>query len=131
MNFEHYFSNNSVSTSLAHPLHLLYDSLNTEEIQLDLNPAIITPIYTGGSRDLPWSLQDYRPVAQTSHLLKKMEKVFAQNIQQSFETHVTYLILPQGKPPPTNAGRLIQSYSLLKVLTCSQCAITIAKRLMN
>ena len=42
------------SKSLAHPLKLLYEaSLNTGEIPLDLKRAIITPIYKGGSKDLP------------------------------------------------------------------------------
>ena len=60
--------------SLAHPLQLLYKaSLKTGEIPIDLKRAIITPIYKGGSRNLP---KDYRPVALTSHLIKIQEKIF-------------------------------------------------------
>ena len=52
------------SKSLAHPLQLLYkDSLKTGEIPTDLKRAIITPIYKGGSRNLP---KNYRSVTLTS-----------------------------------------------------------------
>ena len=49
------------SKSLAHPLQLLYKALlNTGEIQADLKRSIITPIYKGGSMNLP---KNHRPVA--------------------------------------------------------------------
>ena len=51
---------------------------------LDLKQAIITPIYKGGSRNLP---KNYRPVALTSHLIKILEKILAKNIHQFLETH--------------------------------------------
>ena len=60
------------SKGLAHPLQLLYKaSLKTSEIPTDLKRAIITPIYKGGSRNLP---KNYHPVALTSHLIKTLEK---------------------------------------------------------
>ena len=73
------------SKSLAHPLQLLYiASLKTGEIPIDLKRAIITPMYKGGSRNLP---KNYRPVALTSHLIKILEKILAQNIHQFLEMH--------------------------------------------
>ena len=49
------------SKSLAHPLQLLYKaSLKTGEIPTDLKRKIISPMYNGGSRNLP---KNYRPVA--------------------------------------------------------------------
>ena len=61
------------SKSPAHPLQLLYKtSLKTGEIATNLERAIITPIYKGGSRNL---LKNYRPVAITSHLIKILEKI--------------------------------------------------------
>ena len=71
--------------SLAHPLQLLDKaSLKIGEIPTDLKQAIITPIYKGGSRNLP---KNYRPVALTSHLIKILEKILAKNIHQFLETH--------------------------------------------
>ena len=73
------------SKCLARPLQLLYKaSLKTGEIPTDLKRAIITPIYKGGSRNLP---KNYRPVALTSHLIKILEKILAKNIHQFLETH--------------------------------------------
>ena len=73
------------SKTLAHPLQLMYKaSLKTGEIPTDLKRAIITPIYMGGSRNLP---RNYRPVALTSHLIKILEKILAKNIHQFLETH--------------------------------------------
>ena len=73
------------SKSLAHPLQLLYKaSLKPGEIPTDLKRAIITPIYKGGSRNLP---KDYRLVALTSHLIKILEKILAKNIHQLLEIH--------------------------------------------
>ena len=70
---------------LAHPIQLLYKaSLKTGEIPIDLKRPIITPIYKGGSRNLP---KNYRPVALTSHLIKILEKICAKNIHQFLETH--------------------------------------------
>ena len=43
-----------------------------------------TPIYKGGSRNLP---KNYRLVALTSHLIKILEKILAKNIHQFLETH--------------------------------------------
>ena len=84
MNFQQFFSKHC-SKSLAHPLQQLYKlSMKTGEIPIDLKRAIITPIYKGGSRNLP---QNYRPVALTSHLIKILEKILAKNIQQFLETH--------------------------------------------
>ena len=52
------------SKSIAHPLPLLYKaSLKTGKLPIDLKRAIISPIYKGGSRNLP---KNYRPVALTS-----------------------------------------------------------------
>ena len=63
------------SKSLSHPLQLLYKaSLKTGEMPTDLKRAIITPIYKGGSRNLP---KNNRPVALTSHLIKILEKILA------------------------------------------------------
>ena len=60
------------STSLAHPLQLLYKAfLKTGEIPTDLKRAIIIPIYKGGSRNVP---KNYRPVALTSHLIMILKK---------------------------------------------------------
>ena len=73
MNFQQFFSNNAAR--VAHPLQLLYKaSLKTVEIPIDLKRAIITPIYKGGSRNLP---SEYRPVALTSYLIKILEKILA------------------------------------------------------
>ena len=73
------------SKSLAYPLQLLYKaSLKTGEIPTYLKRAIITPIYKGGSRDLP---KNYRPVALTSLLIKILEKILAKNIHQFLEMH--------------------------------------------
>ena len=75
INFEQYFSNNAAR---VYPLQLLYKaSLKTGEIPTDLKRAIITPIYKGGSRNLP---KNYRPEALTSHLIKMLEKIVAKNI---------------------------------------------------
>ena len=64
--------------TVAHPLQLLYKaSLKTGKIPTDLKRAIITPIYKGGSRNLP---KNYSPVALTSHLIKILEKILAKNI---------------------------------------------------
>ena len=61
------------SKNPAHPLQLLYKaSLKTGEIPTDLKRDIITPIYKGGSRNLP---KNYRPVALTSYLIKRMENI--------------------------------------------------------
>ena len=66
--------------SLAHSLQLQYEaSLKTGQIPTDLKRAIITPIYKGGSRNLP---KNYLPVALTSHLIKILEKILAKNIHQ-------------------------------------------------
>ena len=43
-----------------------------------------SPIYKGGSRNLP---KNYRPVALTSHVIKLLEKILAKNIHQFLETH--------------------------------------------
>ena len=73
------------SKSLAHPLQLLDNaSLKTCEIQIDLKQAIISPIYKGGSRDLP---KNYHPVALTSHLIKILDKILTKNIHQFLEMH--------------------------------------------
>ena len=73
------------SKSLAHPLQLLYKaSQKTGEIPTDLKRAIITPIYKGGSRNLP---KNYCSVAFTSHLIKILEKILEKNIHQFLETH--------------------------------------------
>ena len=73
------------SKKLAQPLQLLYTaSLKTGEIPIDLKRAIIIPIYKGGSRNLP---KNYRPVALTSHLIKRLEKILAKNIHQFLEIH--------------------------------------------
>ena len=49
--FRQYFSNNAAR---VYPLQLLYKaSLKTGEIPTDHKRAIITPIYKGGSRNLP------------------------------------------------------------------------------
>ena len=70
---------------IAHPLQLLYKaSLKTGEIPTELKRAIITPIYKGGSRNLP---KNYRPVALTSHLIKILKKILAKYIHQFLETH--------------------------------------------
>ena len=50
-------------------------SLKTGEIPTDLKRAIITPIYKGGSRNIP---KNYCSVALTSHLI---------NVHQFLETH--------------------------------------------
>ena len=56
-------------------LQLMYKtSLKTGKIPIDLKRAIITPIYKGGSRNLP---KNYHPVALTSHLIKILEKILA------------------------------------------------------
>ena len=66
-------------------MQLLYKaSLKTGEIPTDLKRAIITPIYKGGSRNIP---KNYRPVALTSYLIKILEKILAKNIHQFLETH--------------------------------------------
>ena len=63
------------SKSLAHPLQLLHKaSLKTGKIPTDLKQAISTPIYKGGSRNLP---KIYCPVALTSDLIKILEKILA------------------------------------------------------
>ena len=73
------------SKSLAYHLQMLYKaSLKTGDIPTDLKRAIITPIYKGGSRNLP---KNYRPVALTSHLIKILEKILAKNIHQFLEMH--------------------------------------------
>ena len=73
------------SKSLAHPLQLLYKaSLKIGEIPMDLKRDIITPIYKGGSRNLP---KNYRPVALTSNLIKILENTLAKNIHKFLETH--------------------------------------------
>ena len=73
------------SKSVTHPLQLLYKaSLKTGEISIDLKRAIITPIYKGGNRNLP---KNYRPLAHTSHIIKILEKILADNIHQYLETH--------------------------------------------
>ena len=85
MNFQQYSSNNAARALPMHPLQLLYKaSLKTGEIPTDLKRAIITPIYKGGSRNLP---RNYLPVALTSHLIKILEKILAKNIHQFLETH--------------------------------------------
>ena len=68
MNFQQYFSSSNTS-----PLQLLYKaSLKRRKIPTDLKRAIITPIYKGGSRNLP---KNYCPVALTSHITKMVEKI--------------------------------------------------------
>ena len=92
------------SKSLAHPLQLLYKaSLKTGEIPTDLKRAIITPIYKGGSRNIP---KNYRPVAHTSHLIKILEKRLAKkyppiprNASEN-EPQATRLLLWQILPLP-------------------------------
>ena len=59
-------------------------SLKIGEIPIDLKRAIITPIYKGGSRNLP---KNYRPVALTSNLIKILENILAKNIHKFLETH--------------------------------------------
>ena len=77
MHVQQLFANNAAN----HPLQLLYEaSLKTGETPTDLKRAIITPIYKGGSRNLP---KNYRPVALTSHLIKIQEKILAKNIPNS------------------------------------------------
>ena len=71
------------SKSLAHPLQLLYKaSVKTGEIPTDLKRPIISPIYKGGSRNLP---KNYRPVALTPNLIKILKKILAKNIHQFLE----------------------------------------------
>ena len=73
------------SQSLAHPLQLLYKaSLKAGEISIGLKRAIITPIYKGGSRNLP---KHYRIIALTTVLIKILEKILAKNIHQFQETY--------------------------------------------
>ena len=52
--------------------YVISASLKTGEIPTDLKRAIITPIYKGGSRNLP---KNYRPVALRSHLIKILKKI--------------------------------------------------------
>ena len=71
--------------SQAQPLQLLYKaSLKTGKILIDLKRAIITPIFKGGSRNLP---NNYHPVALTSHLIIILKKILAKNIHQFLEMH--------------------------------------------
>ena len=61
------------SKSIAHPLQLLYKaSLKTGEIAKDLKRAIITPIYKGGSRNLP---KNYHSVSLTLHFIWILEEI--------------------------------------------------------
>ena len=71
MNFQQYFSNNAARASPPSPT-ADEASLKTGKIPTDLKRAIITPIYKGGSRNLP---KNYRLVALTSHLIKILEKI--------------------------------------------------------
>ena len=65
-------------------LQLLFKaSMKTGEIPIDLKQAIITPIYKGGSRNLP---KNYHPVALTSRLIKILEGI-SKNIHQFLEKH--------------------------------------------
>ena len=73
------------SKSLAHHLQMLYiASLKTGKIPTDLKQAFVTPIYKGDSRILQ---KNFRPVAHTSHIIKILEKILAQNIHKFLETH--------------------------------------------
>ena len=77
MNFQQIFANNSAK-SQAHLLQQLYQaSQKIGEIKIGLKLAIITPIYKGGSRNLP---KNYRPVVLTSYLIKILQKILAKNI---------------------------------------------------
>ena len=74
----------TIQQSLAHPLQLLYK---------DLKGAIITPLYKGGSWNLP---KNYRPVALTSYLIKILEKILAKNIHKFLEMYQKMNRMPHG-----------------------------------
>ena len=74
----------TIQQSLAHPLKLLYK---------DLKGAIITPLYKGGSRNLP---KNYRFVALTSYLIKILEKILAKNIHKFLEMYQKMNRMPHG-----------------------------------
>ena len=70
----------------AHPLQLLYTTPpNTGEIPLHLKWAFITPIYKGGSRDMPPKLPFCCPYIAFDKNTGK--KITAKNVHQFFETH--------------------------------------------
>ena len=94
--------------SLAYPLQLLYKaSLKTGEMIIDLKRAIITPIYKGGSRNIP---KNYRHVALTSHLIKILEKNISKKCppipRNASENQplATWLPLFQILPPPATGA---------------------------
>ena len=63
---------------LAKPLYILWrKSLDTGVIPDQLKISNITPIFKGGSRQIP---KNYRPVALTSHLIKVFEKILRNHL---------------------------------------------------
>ena len=72
---------------LAKPLDLLWrKSTDTGVIPEVLKISNITPIYKGGSRQIP---KNYRPVALTSHLIKLFEKILREEITWSLSSNIT------------------------------------------
>ena len=108
---------------LAHPLQLLYKaSIKTGmfqcscEIPTDLKRAIITPIYKGGSRNLP---RNYRPVdirlnKNTGKNISKTYPAIPRNPSEN-EPQGTLLLLWQILPlPATGASQDIRGIGKVK-----------------